>query len=109
LEDNVYIRLINYHLKPAVTRADATPVYDEMHRLMQSLAGFRGLELLFNEDTHQAISLSYWKDRQSATDAGTAILPHLMERAQQYVDRPPEVSGYEMVSQEMRAVSPGEQ
>lgn len=95
--------MINYHLKPTVTEADAGPVYDAMHRLMGGLAGFRGLALLINEETHQAISLTYWQDQESARDAGDATLPHLMGQTQEFVEGPPEVSGFELFGQHISA------
>lgn len=99
----MYVRLITYHFKPDVTSADASMIYREMLDQMRDISGFMGLSLLINEDVRQAVSLSYWRDQESASEAGIAILPHLMDRANEFVDRPPEVSGFELVSQEMTA------
>jgi hypothetical protein len=68
---------------------------------MQKCRGFRGMSALINEDSKQAVSLSYWEDQQCATEAGSKILPVLMERVHDLVDRPPEVFGYELARQEM--------
>ncbi len=97
----MYVRLITYHFKPHVTVAEASTIYEEMLDQMCECSGFMGLSLLINEDVRQAVSLSYWRDQDCATDAGVATLPHLMERANEFVDRPPEVSGFQLVSQEM--------
>lgn len=77
------------------------PLYDEMLGTMKSLPGFQGLSLLFNEDAHQAVSLSYWQDQEAATEAGVALLPHLMNETQVFVDRPPEVTGFELLNLDM--------
>jgi hypothetical protein len=95
----MYVRLITYHTRPGVTAADARAVYSEMLRVMQPLPGFKWISLLLNEDTHQAISMSCWNDQACAAEAGTAILPLLMQRASAFVDRPPEVAGFELVEQ----------
>jgi hypothetical protein len=99
----MYVRLITYHVKPGVTAADARAIYNEMLTVMQPLPGFKGISLLLNEDTHQAISMSCWNDQSCAAEAGTAILPLLMRRAAVFVDRPPEVAGFEMVEQALLA------
>lgn len=97
----MYIRLITYHVKPWVTREHAMTIYEEMLNVMRSLPGFEGMSLLLNEDARNAVSLSYWRDQESATEAGTKILPLLMGRTVELVDRPPEVFGFDLVSQEM--------
>ena len=96
----MYARLITYHVKPAVTEVHASSIYDEMLSIMKPLAGFLGMTLLLNEDSHLAMSLSYWEDQTCATEAGPTILPLLMGRAETLVDRPPEVSGFDVVRHE---------
>ena len=45
------------------------------------------------------MSLSYWEDQESATEAGAVVLPLLMERTKGLVDQPPEVTGFDLVRQ----------
>ena len=102
----MYVRLITYHVKPWVTEAHASSIYDEMFSVMKPLAGFLGMTLLLNEDSRMAMSLSYWEDQDCATEAGPMILPLLMGRAETLVDRPPEVSGFDVVRQEKQRPEP---
>ena len=96
----MYVRLITFHVRPWVAEAHATSVYEGMLNVMRTQRGFQGMSLLLNEHTREAISLSYWKDQTCAIEAGSSILPLLMERAAEFVDRPPEVAGFELVRQE---------
>ena len=96
----MYVRMISYSIQPSVSLGQAETIYEEMLDLMQPLSGYRGLSLLVNEERRQAISLSYWRDHASAIEAGSEILPLLMERTQDLVDGPPEVAGFDFVRQD---------
>ena len=95
----MYVRVISYSFPPSVTVEQAEAIYGDMMKLTESLPGFQGLSLLINEETRQAISLSYWEDQASATEAGAVILPLLMERTKDLVSQPPEVTGFDLVRQ----------
>jgi heme-degrading monooxygenase HmoA len=68
---------------------------------LRGYRGFQGLSVLINEAAHRAISLSYWQDEESAAEAGTRSLPLLMEISEPLIDRPPEISGYELLRHEV--------
>ena len=102
----MYVRLITYHVKPSVTGALASSIYDELLSVMKPLAGFQGMSLLLNEEARTAMSLSYWEDQDSATVAGPVILPLLMGRVESLVDRPPEVFGFDLVKHETQRSEP---
>lgn len=102
----MYVRMITYSIRPSVSLEQATIIYHEMLSFLQPLPGYRGLSLLLNEEAHQAVSLSYWQDQESATEAGSKVLPVLMGRTQELVDRPPEVAGYEIVDQNLPTDQP---
>ncbi len=97
----MYVRMITYSLRPSVGTDIAETIYEQMRDFMQPLAGYQGISLLINEDQLEAVSLSYWQDQASAVEAGSKILPLLMERTEEFVDRPPEVSGFDLVRQDL--------
>jgi hypothetical protein len=99
----MYVRMISYSIRPSVNLEQAETIYEEMRDLMEPLSGYQGLSLLINDERRQAISLSYWQDQESATEAGSEVLPLLMERTQDLVDGPPEVAGFDFVRQDLPA------
>ena len=99
----MYVRLITFHLKPDVSNQDAAAVYDTLSALLKKQEGFQGMAGMINEETCQAVSLSFWQDQAAATEAGSRSLPALMENVQELVDRPLEISGYHLVSGELPA------
>jgi heme-degrading monooxygenase HmoA len=96
----MYVRVITFHVRPDVTRNHASAVYDALLAQMRDLRGFQGMAALINEEARKAVSLTYWEDQESATAAGVMSLPIVMEKVQNLVDRPPEVSGYQIVRQD---------
>ena len=98
----MYVRMITYSIRPSVNIDIAETIYEQMRDFMQPLAGYQGLSLLINEGRREAVSLSYWQDQASAVEAGSKILPLLMERTRELVDRPPEVAGFDLVRQELQ-------
>ena len=96
----MYVRLITFHVKPGVTTDRAAAVYDALFAQMRAYRGFRGMAGLMNDAAAQAVSLSYWQDEACAAEAGEKSLPVLMEQVHELVDRPPEISGYEVVRQD---------
>jgi heme-degrading monooxygenase HmoA len=96
----MYVRLITFHVKPDVTRVHAAAVYEALSAEMRDYRGFQGMTVLMNEGAEQAVSLTYWQDQASATEAGAKSLPVMLEKVHELVDRPPEISGYELVRQE---------
>lgn len=99
----MYVRMIVFTFRPSVTIDLADEIYDDMLALMEPLPGYQGLTLLTNEETHQAISLSYWSDQSSAVEAGAKILPLLMERTRGLVEQSPEVEGFNLIRQDFLA------
>jgi heme-degrading monooxygenase HmoA len=99
----MYVRMITFHARADVTRDDAATIYQELFNSLRGYQGFEGMTALINEDNRQAISLTYWRDEQCAAEAGTASLPFLMEKVHGLIDRPPEVTGYEMIAHELQS------
>ena len=52
---------------------------------------------MMNPETGHAISLTFWRDRKCATDAGPTVLPMLLVKVHALVIAPPEISGYEVI------------
>lgn len=103
----MYVRIVTYSMHPAVTMDQARAIFAELTEILRRQAGYQGLSLLVNEVDRQAITLSYWQDQESAVQAGQETLPILMDRTSQFVDRPPEISGFDLIAQDPEPVAAG--
>jgi hypothetical protein len=97
----MYVRLITFHLKPEISREHADIVYDALIDVLRGCRGFEGMSGMINEESDLAVSLSYWRDQECASEAGARSLPLLIEQVHELVDRPPEITGYEVVRQDL--------
>lgn len=98
----MYVRMITYHMKPDVTRDVATTTYNDILGTLREQNGFQGSALLLDEEARTAISLTYWLDEGCAGKAGERLLPTLFERTTDLSDRPPEITGYELVDHHLK-------
>lgn len=93
----MYVRMVTFHVKPHATRDDAERIYVHLMSELCECQGFRGLTALLNEESRQAISMSYWDNQEDAAAAGQKTLPLLMDEVHSLVDQPPDVNGYWIV------------
>ncbi len=93
----MYVRMITYHMKPEVGRDVASSTYNEILDTVRKQNGFQGSALLLDEEARTAISLTYWLDEGCAGKAGENLLPILFERTTELSDRPPEITGYDVI------------
>lgn len=99
----MYVRMITYHMKPDVSRDVVTTTYDNILGTLREQNGFQGSALLLDEDARTAISLTYWHDEGCAGKAGEQLLPTLFERTSDLSDRPPEITGYELIDHHLQS------
>lgn len=99
----MYVRMITYHLKPDVSRKVVTTTYDDILGMMRDQNGFEGSALLLDEEARRVISLTYWLDEGCAGRAGEYLLPTLFERTTDLSDRPPQITGYELVDHDLKS------
>ena len=93
----MYVRMMTYHMKPDVERSAVTATYNEILGTLRQENGFQGSALLLDEAARTAISLTYWSDEACAGKAGENLLPTLFKRTTDLSERPPEITGYELV------------
>ncbi|HEX5164148.1 MAG TPA: hypothetical protein VFV93_02030 [Thermomicrobiales bacterium] len=95
----MYARSITFRAQPGVTTRQASEIYEELTRLLADAEGFLGSTFMMNPETNHAISLTFWRDRESGAAAGPKVLPLLLVKVHPLVLSPPEISGYDVIGQ----------
>lgn len=95
----MYARAITFRARPTVTAQQASIIYHELTRILAGEDGFLGSSFMMNPETNHAISLTFWRDRESGAAAGPKVLPMLLVKVHPLVVAPPEISGYDIIEQ----------
>lgn len=95
----MYARSITFRARPGVTTQQASVIYHELSRILADAEGFLGSTFMMNPETNQAISLTFWRDRECGVAAGPTVLPMLLVKVHPFVVGPPEISGYDVIEQ----------
>lgn len=95
----MYARTIEFRARPSVTSEQASVIYHELVRILAGEDGFLGVSFMMNPETNHAISLTYWRDRESGAAAGPKVVPMLLVKVHPLVIAPPEISGYDVIEQ----------
>ena len=67
----MYARSITFRARPGVTTQQASIIYHEMTKIVAGEDGYLGSTFMMNVETNHAISLTFWRDR----DSGAAAVP----------------------------------
>ena len=95
----MYARSITFRARPEVTPQQASVIYHELTMIVASEDGYIGSTFMMNEETNDAISLTFWRDRDSGAAAGPKVLPMLLVKVHPLVVGPPEIRGYDVIEQ----------
>jgi|GEM_PF-3800102 len=95
----MYVRSISFRARPGVTAQQASVIYHELTTIVSEADGYLGSTFMMNAETRQAISLTFWRDRESGAAAGPKVLPMLLVKVRQLVIGPPEINGYDVIEQ----------
>lgn len=95
----MYARSITFRARPGVTAQQASVIYRELTKIVAGEDGFLGSTFMMNVETNHAISLTFWRDRDSGAAAGPKVLPMLLVKVHPLVVGPPEISGYDVIDQ----------
>lgn len=95
----MYARSITFRAQPGVTTRQAMEIYEELTRLLADADGFLGSTFMMNPETNHAVSLTFWRDRDSGAAAGPKVLPLLLVKVHPLVVAPPEITGYDVIGQ----------
>lgn len=93
----MYVHTLTFCARPQVTNAQTTELYETLVARLSELDGFLGSALLLSSDTSHGMSLSYWRDAAAADEAGTELLPLLLDQIHELVQQPPDIRGYELL------------
>ena len=95
----MYARSITFRARPEVTYQQASIIYHELTKIVAGEDGYLGSTFMMNADTNHAISLTFWRDRDSGAAAGPKVLPMLLVKVHPLVVGPPEINGYDVIEQ----------
>jgi hypothetical protein len=101
----MYARSITFRSRPGVTPQQASVIYHELTKIVSGEDGYLGSTFMMNMEMNQAISLTFWRDRESGAAAGPKVLPMLLVKVRQLVVGPPEISGYDVIEQSFDFIS----
>jgi hypothetical protein len=96
---DMYARSITFRARPGVTSQQASVIYHELTKIVSCEDGYLGSTFMMNMETNHAISLTFWRDRDSGAAAGPKVLPMLLVKVHPLVVGPPEISGYDVIEQ----------
>ena len=102
----MYARSITFRARPGVTTQQASVIYHEMTKIVAGEDGYLGSTFMMNVETNHAISLTFWRDRDSGAAAGPKVLPMLLVKVHPLVVGPPEISGYDVIEQSFAFCDP---
>jgi len=95
----MYVRSITFAVNPGVTMQLASDLYHELTGIVADAEGFLGSTFMMNMETLQAVSLTFWRDRECGAAAGPLVVPRLLVKVHNLVSGPPEINGYDVVGQ----------
>lgn len=95
----MYARSITFRARPGVTSQQASVIYHELTKIAAGEDGYLGSTFMMNMETNHAISLTFWRDRDSGAAAGPKVLPMLLVKVHPLVVGPPDISGYDVIEQ----------
>ncbi|HYI13853.1 MAG TPA: antibiotic biosynthesis monooxygenase [Thermomicrobiales bacterium] len=95
----MYVRSITFRARPEVTSEQASVIYHELTKIVAGEDGFLGSTFMMNADSNHAMSLTFWRDRDSGAAAGPKVLPMLLVKVHPLLVGPPEISGYDVIEQ----------
>jgi hypothetical protein len=101
----MYARSITFRSRPGVTSEQASVIYHKLTKIVSGEDGYLGSTFMMNMETNHAVSLTFWRDRDSGAAAGPKVLPMLLVKVRQLVVGPPEINGYDVIEQSFGFIS----
>lgn len=93
----MYVRVLSFVCRADIDTGHIHGVYRELANDASELDGFIGSSLLMSDDSCRGLALMYWRDRNAASAAGPKLVERLGSRINEVLDKPPEISGYHLV------------
>jgi hypothetical protein len=96
----MYVRVLTFECLPDVNEEQVNHVYRSVVDAAQREDGFKGATLLMREDACRGMAMVFWRDKDSATAAGTTLLDVLNNKIYTMLANPPDISGYDVLDEE---------